>query len=260
MKNIKYKNIIIITIYFLAIMLPWNYVVKFALRFPEYTRVPIREAICIGIPTLIYFIITRHNIKKTLSFNKPNKKYLNTKLFYMIGSGLGIESALILLTLVLVKTDVSTLTQVQSIKQSSIFISILFGSLSAPFFEEIMNRGVIYSELQIFNIKYIAIINGLLFGIFHWNILQFVAGFMSGVIFSYILYKTKSIWYTIGLHALINFIAVMNMIIKNGLNINNTMSTKLTSLSIYWLLFVIPYGILCYIFFKKSLKEFLEQD
>lgn len=91
--------------------------------------------------------------------------------------------------------------------------SLLIMAVSSAVFpgicEEIAFRGFMLGTLKN---KYSPIkavlITGILFGAYHMNILQFVGAGLLGILFSYIVWKGESIYVTMFLHILNNFVAV----------------------------------------------------
>lgn len=91
--------------------------------------------------------------------------------------------------------------------------SLLIMAVSSAVFpgicEEIAFRGFMLGTLKN---KYspvkAVLITGILFGAYHMNILQFVGAGLLGILFSYIVWKDESIYVTMFLHILNNFIAV----------------------------------------------------
>lgn len=87
------------------------------------------------------------------------------------------------------------------------FISIV---LVAPFFEEILFRGVILKELaKRYSISKAIIVSSLLFALIHMNPHQGVLAFFSGIVLGVIYYKTKSLVLSIFAHSLNNLFSVI---------------------------------------------------
>ena len=88
-----------------------------------------------------------------------------------------------------------------------IFLSVvLFG----PIVEELLFRGIIYREWNLFKGRKFAIIfSALAFGVFHWDLVQFTYTVLLGLLFAYLYSKTESIWLPIFLHILNNFIETL---------------------------------------------------
>lgn len=94
------------------------------------------------------------------------------------------------------------------ISQGSILISMLTVGIVAPIAEEFLFRGVIYNTLKRkISIKWTIIIQAILFGAFHGNLVQGIYATLLGIVFGYVTYKTKSLWPAIIMHMVNNLTA-----------------------------------------------------
>ena len=88
----------------------------------------------------------------------------------------------------------------------NVISDVVFGLMDYPFWlvllavavtpsivEELVFRGYVQKQYESLGIKKAAIISGLFFGIIHMNMQQFFYAFIAGIVFSYIVYYTKSI-------------------------------------------------------------------
>lgn len=155
----------------------------------------------------IYLFITRlrkQNIFKVCSFRDTETANL------VISSILGISLVLpvsLLMNLVPFK-DISIKTQesINSIVEgNSIFVVILALGIIAPFIEELIFRGLIFSELKrIMPIPAVILVQAFLFAIYHGNLYQTIYAFFLGIVLGYVLYKTGSIVAPILIHIFYN--------------------------------------------------------
>lgn len=153
------------------------------------------------IPIIGYFLITKKPIRETLHLNSPG--FLNMILIIPLAlcliPAVGFLSAL---TSLIVKNHLAeALTQ---FPQMSLFKWILTLAVTPAICEEFVMRGVILGSYKNITIKKAALMNGLMFGILHLNVNQFVYAFVLGVIMAYLVYYTKSIFVTMFLHFCIN--------------------------------------------------------
>lgn len=82
------------------------------------------------------------------------------------------------------------------------FISLCF---AAPFFEELLFRGLILKKLKEISYFGVAVfIQALIFGIMHGNLLQGMYAFALGIILALVCTWTKSLWGSTIVHALFN--------------------------------------------------------
>ena len=83
----------------------------------------------------------------------------------------------------------------------SIWTLILWVGLISPVVEEMLFRWVVFLRLRdAFSLGVSAVISGLLFGIYHGNMLQFLYASILGIYFALVLEWTGSLWTTILLH------------------------------------------------------------
>lgn len=82
-----------------------------------------------------------------------------------------------------------------------IFAVVLFGPLA----EEVLFRGMVFGKLRrAFRFWPSAIISGVLFGIYHMNLVQGIYAAVFGVLLAYIFEKTETIWGPYLLHVMFN--------------------------------------------------------
>lgn len=94
------------------------------------------------------------------------------------------------------------------IGRGSIFMTILVVGIVVPFTEEFLFRGVIQRTFsKSISIKAAIIMQGILFGIYHGNLIQCVYATFLGIVFGYITYRYKSIWPAVIMHMVNNSIA-----------------------------------------------------
>lgn len=83
-----------------------------------------------------------------------------------------------------------------------IFVTVI----CAPIMEELMFRKMLIDRTYKYGEGISIVFSGLVFGLFHGNLNQFVYAFFLGVFFGFIYVKTKNIVYPIILHMLTNFL------------------------------------------------------
>ena len=88
-----------------------------------------------------------------------------------------------------------------------IFLFIL-SCFIAPFFEEIIFRGFLYTSIKKkFSVHFSVFITSLIFSLFHHEIFVFLGIFALSLILTYLFEKTQNLWVPIGLHFANNFFA-----------------------------------------------------
>ena len=102
---------------------------------------------------------------------------------------------------------VNPLTAIQA--ASSGWLNLLFGCIVAPVGEEFLFRKALYDKIGRFGQKPYVLLGGLIFGLFHGNLSQFLYAFALGVVFCYLYAKTGNLLYTIALHIIVNLFGLM---------------------------------------------------
>lgn len=162
---------------------------------------------------ILIFKIRKRDYKSELQFNKTKKN--NLIIAMVLGfSGWLINSGIlnILQEVNLFKEQFQTMNDMLSpVMEGNLFIIILTVGIVAPFTEEFIFRGVIYKTLnKRISIKWSIIIQGILFGAFHMNLIQGTYAAFLGILFGYLTYKSKSIWPAIIMHITNNIIATLS--------------------------------------------------
>jgi len=118
----------------------------------------------------------------------------------------------------------------------SIFISdpVIAGVyvvILAPVIEELMLRGILLRRLRLALPFYAAnLIQAVVFGIYHWNIIQGLYAFGIGLILGYIYEKTKTLWASVFVHSLINGTGFLILQLNIGIHLSVYMSVILGGL------------------------------
>jgi membrane protease YdiL (CAAX protease family) len=101
-----------------------------------------------------------------------------------------------------------------------IFLTMLSFSLCAPFFEELLFRGLLQSAFENkYGISIAILIQALIFGLTHLFPIAIVVVSLSGLLYGYIVYKLKSIYASLIIHSMSNFIGLLYNMLVFGDNI-----------------------------------------
>lgn len=169
-----------------------------------------------SIVTVLIFLIIYAIRKKKLTEEILLKKTkpMNMVIAVLIGTSVWLFNSGIL---VLLQLNGLLMEQFQGMNEilnplteGNLFIMVLTIGIVAPFAEEFLFRGVIYRTLsKNISIPVTIIIQGVLFGIYHGNLIQGVYAGLLGIIFGFITHKTQSLWPAIIAHMTNNTIAVI---------------------------------------------------
>lgn len=108
-----------------------------------------------------------------------------------------------------------TLDEVSNLS-SGFFLTFIVIVILAPITEELIFRGILFEEInRLFDYKFAIFSTALLFGIYHFNILQGVNTFAMAIILAIVYYYRKNILDSILIHMVNNFLALILTINQN---------------------------------------------
>ncbi|MDT8719428.1 CPBP family intramembrane metalloprotease [Clostridium sp. 19966] len=163
------------------------------------------EYILILIPCILFFIITKAPVKKTLRLNKLS--FTNALLIIVIAILCQpISSFLANLAGIIFPNPVpEALSSMGNVSFLFMFFAI---AVQPAICEEAFCRGVVLSGYENQSTAKAAVINGLIFGMFHLDLNQFFYAFALGIIFTYLVRITNSIFASSLAHVTFNGIQV----------------------------------------------------
>lgn len=88
----------------------------------------------------------------------------------------------------------------------SMVLILIYMVICAPVFEEIIFRKLIVERTVRYGQGVAVMVSGLMFGLFHGNLNQFMYAFALGMFLAFLYVKTGNIKITIGLHMMVNFV------------------------------------------------------
>ena len=92
------------------------------------------------------------------------------------------------------------------IDYNGMWITVIFVCIVAPIGEEFVFRKLIIDRTHKYGGAVSIFLSALMFGLVHANFYQFYYAFLIGLVLGYVYYSTGKVWYTIALHAVINFV------------------------------------------------------
>ena len=168
---------------------------------------------------ILVYKIKKRNYKEELLFNKTSKFNIVFAIILGVACWLFNSGALSLIDEAgLFSSQFQYMEEVLSpLGSGSVIMSIITIGIVAPFAEEFLFRGIIYNTLKKkISIKWTIIIQAVLFGIFHGNLIQGSYATLLGIVFGYVTYKTKSLWPAVIIHMVNNLIATMFMYVPSA--------------------------------------------
>lgn len=138
--------------------------------------------------------------------DKPEKLSI-PKVLILVGIALVSSIGLNLLFTAIGLSQVSA--SFNEVKNAQYSVNFIFGiflyGIVSPIAEEIIFRGIMYNRLKRIFPSWLAIfLSALLFGIFHWNLVQGLYGFLMGLIIVICYERFKSFWAPLIIHVVAN--------------------------------------------------------
>lgn len=201
------------------------------------------------IPCFFYFIKTKKDIKGMLRFNKikPITIILLIPFTYALVPLLGFLNTI---SLLFSKNTIGTSLN-SIITAYSPIVSVFIIAFIPCMVEELLFRGVIYNNYRKVNLKQGILLSGLLFGLFHMNINQFIYAFAMGIVFALVNEATDSLFSTMIIHFVIN----ANSVLLQYLSVSNGTTQDLQYTKEMLLSSAIVYGVMA--IFTTAIAVFL---
>lgn len=98
-----------------------------------------------------------------------------------------------------------------SLLRGNLFIQILSLAVIVPLAEELIYRGLVFSRMRkLMDVKIAMVMTSVLFGIFHFNLLQGVYAFLLSILLICIYLRYQSVFACVIIHAVANLISVLS--------------------------------------------------
>ena len=111
-------------------------------------------------------------------------------------------------------------------------LGVLYTAICAPIMEELVFRKLLINRTLRYGEGVSIILSGLMFGLFHGNLNQFVYTFVMGVFWGFVYVKTGRVLYKIIMHAFMNFFGgviapiLLEFLTKSALNVMESTDKK----------------------------------
>lgn len=209
MENLKRPNIFEINLLYLILGFLLLFGGYFVQSREVYSGLLITEYIIILLPNLLYLKFKGYSIKDVLRFNRISfKQVVFTFLIIVFSYPIAVFLNLIAITILSNFTNVSP-TAVPIPASSGEYLLGLFVIALAPgICEEFMFRGTMMLGYDKMGYKKSIFITALLFGVFHFNVMNLLGPTFLGIILGFLVHKTNSILSSMLAHTLNNGIAL----------------------------------------------------
>jgi membrane protease YdiL (CAAX protease family) len=157
----------------------------------------INEYVIILVPTFIYVLIKKLKFKEVFRLNNPGLlPCLVIVLLAIPASHLAETANVIVMYLLSFIGDIPSSAASIPIPQdvTSLLISIFIIAVTPGICEELLNRGVIMKAYENRGTMKAVVISAILFGIFHYSILNLAGPIVLGILIGYYVIKTNSIF------------------------------------------------------------------
>lgn len=213
---------------------------------------------------VIFILLNSQSFKETLSFKKTRAE--NILFAVLIGIlAQPIMSFLANVSQLFVKDTVGAF--MEQVTPLSFFAMFFAMAITPAITEEITMRGVVLHGFKDKNMFVAATVNGLLFGIFHFNLSQFLYAFALGFLFAIMVRITGSIFVTMVTHMTVNGIqvALAKFVVYGNAELQKeavkeaasiTMAQRLSAISILGVVAIIAVALIVLVL--KSMKHYSE--
>lgn len=160
------------------------------------------------IPTAIFYLMSRNKPAEPIKFNLRLSKYLPL----MILSGIGISHAAGIFNdwfCRVIDYSLPADDYTQYMTNPEIIAMFMTVSLAPAFAEEVLFRGVLYTNLRPYGKTFAVLTSAVMFSLMHQNVGQLFYTFVAGVVMAMIYEASGSIWGSILLHMFNNLYAVL---------------------------------------------------
>ncbi len=174
-----------------------------------YTGLVITEVALIMLPPMIYVLWKKEDVKSIFRFNRINPRLMGlcaliTVCAYPVGLFLNLLGHLILSIFGELMPVPVPVAETMGEYLLGLWVIALIPGIAEEFFF----RGLILKGYEEFGSKKAVLISALLFGMFHFNVQNFIGPFFLGLIFGYMVIRTNSIYPAIASHFINNALSV----------------------------------------------------
>ena len=176
--------------------------------------------------SIIFFIvykIKKQSMRKEIGLNKIKSKHIVLTIMAAVGLSVFINQLLNIIDSIVNLNEVFPNYEeiIQSIMGGSIIMTFISVVILAPIFEEVLFRGIILRRLsRAYSITATVVIQAVLFGILHFNMLQFLYATVLGLFLGFIVIWTDSLYAGIIIHMIFNGSSFIIDNILRALNVN----------------------------------------
>lgn len=156
------------------------------------------------------FLILMYRDKKKIKMQAIDTRLIVYPLVVIVGISACIFLNLMIGMMDIAQIDTEGADTLEKLYQGNMLLNVIVGVFVIPTTEELLFRGILYKRMRTFMLPKVAIVaNGILFGLFHGNLLQFIFSCALGMLLAYVYEKSRNCWLPIILHASSNGISYL---------------------------------------------------
>lgn len=158
---------------------------------------------------VIYFVYRKLPIVKAeIQFSVHDLKRDLIYILIIVATGIALNLFVTYTPLNLFLDNYNSSTEI--LYSGDLAVKIFANAIFIPILEELVFRGIVCGQLSMwYGNRYGIIISAVLFGIMHFNVIQFLYAFLMGLLLAYVYNSTKKLWVTSLAHGLTNFIVII---------------------------------------------------
>jgi membrane protease YdiL (CAAX protease family) len=180
-----------------------------------YLRLAVTEYVCILGPAVLFVLRKKLTVVEGLRLHPVSPRLLVYSSLIGIG-GYGVATCLMLLLRPLLGEVPQEFSQLTPTTWPQLIGLLLAGAVGAGLCEEILFRGVVQGLLIRRGRWFAIMVTAIMFGLFHLNTWQFVAGIVLGVCFGWMVERSGSLWASITAHTCANVTAFVLAFVFGG--------------------------------------------
>lgn len=191
-RPIRSSNIFFLVLILISIIVPIFLapILYRDLRMSQPVALITSHVVLFVLPTIIYILVTRQKFKEALRLNKISGKEI------LLSFALAFLAQPVMLFFSYIASFFSNndvAVMLDTLSKTPLWLMILMIGVTPAISEEITIRGIVLSGYKFKSKHTAAVMSGLMFGILHLNMHQFLYAFAMGVIFAYLVMATNSL-------------------------------------------------------------------
>lgn len=183
----------------------------------------------VGIPVLVYLVKKIPGTAPAQHDMKKSHLVLAFIMCYAVMYGSNLIGTVITTIIGLIKGSAVNNAVLDIATSANMGVTFIYMVICAPLIEEYVFRKLIVDRTARFGQGVAVVVSGVMFGLFHGNLSQFVYATTLGMFFAFIYVKTGKLRYSITLHMIINFIgAIVSVLVLKGIHLEEYMQIAAT--------------------------------